>query len=169
MRAVRSGLQSRSRGKLPLWSVRDPNCFVTASPKVQPCWDILMASLVVVVPQEAEPEEPRGFFGARGCGRHRSSTSTPAQPRYRKPGRAAAIGVLPALFEPNRILLLSCTICTDSSVNSWSKLTGSRQKGACCFSPGLDPAQNNCVDCFTPCLAVQGLEIPYKRAQHTET
>lgn len=47
-------------------SVRDPNCFVTASPKVQPCWDIVVAGLVVVVPQEAEPEEPRGFFWSEG-------------------------------------------------------------------------------------------------------
>lgn len=165
MRAIRSGLQKQI---LLLCSVRDPNFFVTASPKVQPCWDTVVAGLAVMVPQEAEPNEPRGIFLEQGAVQA-SSTSTPAQLRYRKPGRAAAISVLTTLFELNRILLLSCTICTDSSVNSWSKLRRSRQKGACCFSPGLDPAQNNCVDCFIPCLAVQGLEIPHKRAQHTET
>lgn len=66
MRAVRSGLQKQILNEAPLVVCRDPNFFVTASPKVQPCWDIVVAGLVVMVPQEAEPNEPRGIFLEQG-------------------------------------------------------------------------------------------------------
>lgn len=84
-------------------------------------------------------------------------------------GRDAAVSMVPNPFELNRILTLSYTIRADSSVNSCSKAKRSGWRGACCFSAGLEPAQNNCVDCFTLCLTVQGFEIPHKRDLHIET
>lgn len=135
------------------------------APRRDQCRDAVVAGPGVVVPRGAEPDKPRGILPERGVGQGIGpATSAPAAcDDMERHGGVAAVGTLPNPFELNRILMLSYTICTDSSVNSWSKPNRSRWRGACCFSAGLDPAQNNCGDCFALCPAVQGLEIPHKR------
>lgn len=146
-----------------MWSARDTNFFFLQGAAVVGCCGGSQSH------RRLSPTSPEGFFWSKWSCQASVQHLHPCSAEVQKTRQSCCHQFLPTLFELNRILLLSCTICTDSSVNSWSKLTRSRQKGACCFSPGLDPAQNNCVDCFIPCLAVQGLEIPHKRAQHTET
>lgn len=105
---------------------------------------MVVATLGVTVLQGTEPDKPRGILPVvRGIG---PATSTPAACDGRgvkrqgrdaegrdAEGRDAAISMLPNPFELNRILMLSYTICADSSVNSWSKANRSGWRGACCF------------------------------------
>lgn len=126
-----------------------------------------MAGPGLTVPRGAEPDKPRGILPERGVVQGIGpATSAPAacdDQVIERQGRGAAISMLPNPFELNRILMLGYTICTDSSVNSWSKTNRSGWRGACCFLAGLHPAQNNCDDSFTLCLSVQGFEIPSQK------
>ena len=125
-----------------------------------------MAGPGVTVPRGAEPD--RGHL-LREVGPATSTQSACDNQGAERQGRAAAISVLPNPFELNRILMLSYAVCTDSSVHSCSEANRSGWRGACSFSAGLDPARNNCDDCFALRLTVRGLEIPHKRDLRIET